>query len=108
MVKIKFKFPQFTFNNKFSENYNYALLCIKSLMYNKHLSQGYVADVLLEPIIKAVDSKIFSRFLGPFFVAGVVCLTAAVVFISYIIGLPYWWNKSPETTVFFWSLVTGF
>lgn len=99
MVKIKFKFPRLNFKTKFSEKYSYAILCIKSLMYNKHLSQSYIADILLEPIFKIVDSKIFSRFLGPFFVIGVICLTFAVVFISYMIGLPYWWQKSSEVTV---------
>ena len=34
-----------------------------------------------------------------FFVAAVCCLTASVVAIAYWIGLPYWWNKSPWTTV---------
>lgn len=99
MVKIKFKLPHLRFSNKFSEHYKYAILCIKSLMYNKHISQSYLADVCLEPIFKLVDSKIFSRFLGPFFVVAVSCLTAAVVVISYVIGLPYWWQKSPEITV---------
>lgn len=101
MVKIKFKFPQLRFNLscKLRENLNYLILCIKSLLYNKHLSQSYVADVCLEPIFKIVDSKIFSRFLGPFFIVAVTLLTAAVVFICYWIGLPYWWHKSPEMTV---------
>lgn len=100
MVKIKFKFPQFRLRNKLSEHCEYMILCIKSLMYNKHLNQSYIADVLIEPIIKIVDSKIFSRFLGPFFVVAVTCLTAAFVIICYWIGLPYWWHKSPEVTIF--------
>lgn len=64
MVKIKFKIPQFRLRNKFNENYEYLILCMKSLMYNHHLSQSYIADVLIEPIFKIVDSKIFSKFLG--------------------------------------------
>lgn len=68
MVKIKFKFPQirWRFRNKLSENYEYLILCIKSLMYNEHLIQSYVADICIEPIFKIVDSKIFSKFLGKF------------------------------------------
>lgn len=88
MVKFKFKTPfkSKSFKTKTTERrtydrYDYLILCIKSLMYNKHLSQAYVADVLIEPIFKIVDSKIFSKFLGPFFVVGVTCLTAAVVVI---------------------------
>lgn len=100
MVKIKFKFPRITFNKKFIEIYDYMVLCLKSLMYNKHLSQSYVADILIEPIFKIVDSKVFSKFLGPFFVLAVVSLTTAYVFICYWVGLPYWWEKSPEMTVF--------
>jgi palmitoyltransferase len=69
-------------------------------MYNSHLSQSYVADIFIEPIFKVVDSKIFSRFLGPFFVFAVVCLTSSYVIICYWIGLPYWWKKSPEMTIF--------
>lgn len=100
MVKIKFKFPQFALKNSYlRDKYNYTKLCIKSLFYNKHLSQSYVADVCLEPIFTIVDSKIFSRFLGPFFLVAVSCLTAAVVIISYWIGLPYWWEKSPAMTI---------
>ena len=100
MVKIKFKLPRLRLGSKIRDNFSYAALCLKSLMYNKHLSQGYIADVCIEPIIKVVDSKIFSRFLGPFFIVAVACLTLAVVVISYAIGLSYWWKKSPETTVF--------
>lgn len=86
MVKIRFKTPNVKL--KINEKWNYFKLCFKSLFYNHHLSQSYVADILLEPIFKIVDSKIFSRFLGPFFVATVCILTFAVVFICYMIGLP--------------------
>lgn len=99
MVKIKFRSPKIP-NSKLKENFEYFLLCTKSLMYNKHLNQSYVADILIEPIFKVVDSKVFSKFLGPFFVICVICLTAAYVFICYWIGLPYWWKKSQEMTVF--------
>lgn len=105
MVKIKFKLPRlslrkFAWRNKLSESFEYLVLCTKSLFFNQHLSQSYIADICLEPIFKIVDSKFFSRFLGPFFIAAVSCLTAAVVYIAYWVGLPHWWNKSPETTIF--------
>lgn len=29
---------------------------------------------------------------------GVACLTASVVFIAHWIGIPFWWNKSPNFT----------
>uniref|UniRef100_A0A6B2E9F6 Palmitoyltransferase n=1 Tax=Phlebotomus kandelakii TaxID=1109342 RepID=A0A6B2E9F6_9DIPT len=77
--------------------YAYTLVCIKSLMYNHHLNQSYVSDVCMEPIFWFVDN--FTHLLGPFFVVGVACLTSAVVFISYWIGLPYWWEKNREATV---------
>lgn len=64
MVKIKFKFPRLRVDNKFSESYEYLILCLKSLMFNQHLSQSYVADILIEPIFKVVDSKFFSKYLG--------------------------------------------
>jgi palmitoyltransferase len=101
MVKIDFKLPQMRLpKTRLRENYDYIILCVKSLCFNKHLSQSYIADILIDPIFKVVDSKIFSTFLGPFFVCAVVCLTAAYVFICYWIGFPYWWAKSPEMTVF--------
>uniref|UniRef100_A0A7G3AM91 Palmitoyltransferase n=1 Tax=Lutzomyia longipalpis TaxID=7200 RepID=A0A7G3AM91_LUTLO len=77
--------------------YDYTLLCIQSLMYNHHLNGSYVSDICMEPIFWFVDN--FTHLLGPFFVIGVACLTSAVVFISYWIGLPYWWAKSHEATV---------
>nr|CAD7200079.1 unnamed protein product [Timema douglasi] len=38
-------------------------------------------------------------FNDKFFVFSVCGLTASVIVIAYWIGLPYWWNKSPMTTV---------
>jgi palmitoyltransferase len=98
MAKIKFKTPDFRLMMR--ERLSYVNLCIKSLFFNAHLSQSYFADILLEPIFKFVDTKVFSRFLGPFFVITVCCLTTAVVFICYYIGLPYWMRKSEAMTVF--------
>ncbi|CAO1431493.1 unnamed protein product [Diamesa serratosioi] len=96
MVKIKFKFPNFQRRNF---RYEYIILCIKSLMYNKHLSQSYIADVCMEPIFTIVDSHYFSRFLGPFFIVAVTILTTAVVVISYWIGFYWWWETSRVMTV---------
>jgi palmitoyltransferase len=99
MVKIKFRLPQLRFNTKVHENLEYFVYCLKSIFFNQHLNQSYVADILIEPILKVVDSKVFSKFLGPFFVVAVIGLTTAYVFICYWIGLPYWWKISPEVTI---------
>lgn len=62
------------------------------------MNQSYFSDVAMEPIFWFVDN--FTHLLGPFFVIGVACLTSAVVFVAFWIGLPFWWNKSPAATVF--------
>ncbi|PSN56799.1 putative palmitoyltransferase ZDHHC16 [Blattella germanica] len=72
-------------------------ISVYSLFYNHFMDQGYMADVCMEPMFWFVDN--FTKFLGPFFVAAVCCLTASVVAIAYWIGFPYWWNKSPWATV---------
>lgn len=80
------------------------------------MNQSYFSDVAMEPIFWFVDnfthllgklSVMFlisllhlTFFVGPFFVIGVACLTSAVVFVAFWIGLPFWWNKSPTATVF--------
>ncbi|KAL1122961.1 hypothetical protein AAG570_003285 [Ranatra chinensis] len=51
----------------------------------------------MEPMFWFVDN--FAKFLGPFFVACVIVLMTFVICTSYYIGLPYWWNRSPPTTV---------
>ncbi|XP_014369857.2 palmitoyltransferase ZDHHC16 [Papilio machaon] len=73
-------------------------LTIQSLTYNEHMSQSYVIDCLLEPIFWIVDN--FAGNLGQVFVFCVSVLTAAVVFIAYWIGLPFWWQRDPYTTIF--------
>ncbi|XP_075222474.1 palmitoyltransferase ZDHHC16 isoform X2 [Lycorma delicatula] len=77
-------------------NYANMKLCIQSLFGNCHLNQSYAADVCMEPIIWFVDN--FATFLGPFFVACVICLMTAVIMICYWIGLPYWWERSQYAT----------
>ncbi|KAL0269883.1 UNVERIFIED_CONTAM: hypothetical protein PYX00_007470 [Menopon gallinae] len=72
-------------------------ITIKSLFYNYFLDQNYVADVLMEPIFYFVDN--FTKVLGPFFIIAASGLTISVVVICYMIGLPYWWRRSPEVTV---------
>ena len=52
----------------------------------------------MEPMFWFVDN--FTKMLGPFFIAAVSCLTTCIVLICYVIGLPYWWKKSPITTIF--------
>lgn len=118
MTKIKLKLPKLKFQ-MIREYFSYSLLCLKSLGYNHHLSQSYctgrsfnfytfsyltliylILDILIEPIFKIVDSKIFSLWLGPFFVVAVVALISSIVFFCYYIGLPYWWALSQEISIF--------
>uniref|UniRef100_A0AAG5D277 Palmitoyltransferase n=1 Tax=Anopheles atroparvus TaxID=41427 RepID=A0AAG5D277_ANOAO len=82
--------------------WQYGKQCIRSLTYNHHMNQSYASDVCMEPIFWFVDN--FTHLLGPFFVFAVICLTTAVVAICYWIGLPYWWNRNPYTTVFLLSV----
>lgn len=39
-----------------------AILTVRSLTYNEHMSQSYAIDILLEPIFWIVDN--FAKFLG--------------------------------------------
>ncbi|KAJ8686787.1 hypothetical protein QAD02_022581 [Eretmocerus hayati] len=78
-------------------------IVIKSLFYNHYLNWAYVGDTLLEPVLWFVEN--FTAFLGPVFVVMISFLTALMVFIAYYIGLPYWWDKSPEFT--FVLLISG-
>jgi palmitoyltransferase len=98
MVKITFRLPNLSVK-KISNSYNYLWLCVKSLFYNEHLSQSYLADILLQPIFKLVDSRIFSRYLGRFFVFIVWLLTSIVVYTCYVVGFPYYWQKSRTLTI---------
>lgn len=75
-----------------------VILTGQSLTYNEHLSQNYVIDILLEPIFWFVDN--FAKYLGKVFVFCVTILTTAVVAIAYWVGLPYWWQRCPYTTIF--------
>ncbi|XP_055381447.1 palmitoyltransferase ZDHHC16 [Condylostylus longicornis] len=95
MVKIFWKPKNLVYS--FLNKINTFKLCIRSLTYNEHMNQSYASDVCMEPIFWFVDN--YTHLLGPFFVCGVAVLTAAVVYICYWIGLPWWWNKSPEMTV---------
>ncbi|XP_044741783.1 palmitoyltransferase ZDHHC16B [Chrysoperla carnea] len=98
------------FRSKFRQLWEKWRLTILSLMYNEFCDQSYVADVCMEPIFWFVNN--FTSVLGTFFVVAVCTLTTSVVSIAYWIGLPYWWNKSPITTVFLviignWLLVNN-
>ncbi|XP_072931082.1 palmitoyltransferase ZDHHC16 [Epargyreus clarus] len=73
-------------------------LTVRSLTYNEHMNQSYAIDILLEPIFWFVDN--FASYLGKVFVFCVSILTSAVVFVAYWVGLPYWWQRCPYTTVF--------
>ncbi|XP_051162742.1 palmitoyltransferase ZDHHC16 [Leptopilina boulardi] len=80
------------------EKYRRLLIIVKSLFYNDFLSWSYVCDILLEPIFWFVEN--FTSSLGPVFVTIVSLLKVFIVFIAYWIGLPYWWEKSPTSTIF--------
>ncbi|XP_048005288.1 palmitoyltransferase ZDHHC16 [Leguminivora glycinivorella] len=82
----------------FGCKYAQLALTARSLTYNEHMSQSYAVDFMLEPIFWFVDN--FASYLGRVFVFCVTVLTTAVVAIAYWVGLPYWWQKSPYTTVF--------
>lgn len=99
MGKVRWRCKEFpkTLVETFRTRLRYLKLCLQSLTYNKHMNQSYASDVCMEPIFWFVDN--YTHLLGPFFVVGVAFLTAAVVFIAYWIGLPYWWNKSPKFTI---------
>lgn len=99
MVKIRLKTPEII-QLRLKDRFNYFIICVKSLFYNHHLSQSYIADILLEPIFKIVDSRVFKKFLGPLFVLCCILLTGSVVIACYYVGLPYWWKKSQEVTIF--------
>lgn len=99
-MKIKLKNPfRSTAATSARAYIDYSIYCIKSLMFNQHLSQGYVADVLMEPLIKVLDGKFFRKVLGPLFVVVVIVLTSIYVFICYWIGLPWFWRRSQELTI---------
>ncbi|XP_011500193.1 PREDICTED: probable palmitoyltransferase ZDHHC16 [Ceratosolen solmsi marchali] len=82
-------------------NFNQMLLrfriTFKSLFYNHYLNWNYVCDTLLEPILWFVEN--FTACLGPVFIVMVSLLTILIVYIAYYIGLPYWWEKSPEFAI---------
>ncbi|KAK3851112.1 hypothetical protein Pcinc_040098 [Petrolisthes cinctipes] len=78
--------------------YYLFIYTFKAIFYNEFISYGYVLEVAMEPMIWVVDH--FSKALGPILVFGVVSLTSTIVAIVYIIGLPYYWNKSPTLTCF--------
>ncbi|XP_030031875.1 palmitoyltransferase ZDHHC16B isoform X2 [Manduca sexta] len=62
------------------------------------MSQSYAIDFMMEPIFWFVDN--FAKYLGKVFVFCVTILTSLVVVIAYWVGLPYWWQRCPYTSVF--------
>ncbi|KAL0902570.1 hypothetical protein ABMA27_000407 [Loxostege sticticalis] len=102
MVVIKWKFQWRRIFWQIKEyivwKYTQAVLTMRSLTYNEHMSHGYAVDCMLEPIFWFVDN--FAASLGKVFVFCVSVLTAAVVVISYWVGLPYWWQRDPYIATF--------
>ncbi|XP_069940744.1 palmitoyltransferase ZDHHC16 isoform X1 [Cherax quadricarinatus] len=78
--------------------YDLFILTMKALFYNEFVNMSYVLEVFMEPMVWIVDH--FTKVLGPILVGGVITLTSSVVSIVYIIGLPYYWQKSPILTCF--------
>ncbi|XP_042214404.1 palmitoyltransferase ZDHHC16A-like isoform X2 [Homarus americanus] len=78
--------------------YELFIFTMTALFYNEFVNMGYCLEVMMEPMVWVVDH--FTKILGPILVFGVVSLTSSVVSIVYIIGLPYYWEKSPELTCF--------
>ncbi|KAK7603810.1 hypothetical protein V9T40_003809 [Parthenolecanium corni] len=76
---------------------NHLKLWFLSLFYNHFCTWTYVFDTALAPLFWIVDN--YSGKLGQSFVAICCVLLGCVVGICYWIGLPYWWNKSPPTTI---------
>lgn len=81
----------------------YGLLYIRylfnSAFFNTdHANASRIADTLLEPLFWFIDN--YTHVIGPAFVVAVFLLTSVVVSICYYVGLPWWWNRSPTTTVF--------
>jgi len=67
-----------------------------TLFYHYSFSYDYCFDTVLEPIFWFIDE--FMKCLGPFFVAAVIMLIGIVVGVAHLLGLPFWWSKSPEFT----------
>ncbi|CAG2061171.1 unnamed protein product, partial [Timema podura] len=59
----------------------------------------YGTHVLVCGQLHKVSRTALPGIVFQFFVFSVCGLTASVIMIAYWIGLPYWWNKSPMTTV---------
>ncbi|XP_063980173.1 palmitoyltransferase ZDHHC16 isoform X1 [Diachasmimorpha longicaudata] len=81
----------------FKTKWRRFIIASNTLFYNDFMSWGYACDIVMEPICWFVEN--FTAVLGPILVAMVTTLTAAIVYIAYYIGLPYWWGKSPLSTI---------
>ena len=79
-----------------------------TLFYHSHVSLDYSMDVLAEPMISFIE--LYTRFLGCFFVSGVLVMISIVVFTAHTIGFTFWWNRSPLITcclcaIGYWLLI---
>ncbi|XP_074594488.1 palmitoyltransferase ZDHHC16 isoform X2 [Brevipalpus obovatus] len=96
---LPFKFPALYIIRK----YQLLKITFLSLFYNEQADFNYCVDTLLEPIYWFVDN--YTKALGPFFVFVVVSLLSSFVVIAYLIGLPFWLERSPTITAI--ALVLG-
>lgn len=76
---------------------------MRSLFSNDHIDSGYIADTLMEPMFWFVDH--FTESLGPIFVVLVIITLFVYVTIAYVIGLPFWLEKSYFVTAI--ALIIG-
>lgn len=78
--------------NRLKNKMQLLRIVLASLFYNSFMDIYYICDTALEPLFWFVDH--FTRFFGPVFVFGVCALTASVVVITYVVGIPYWWHHN--------------
>ena len=87
----------------FSYRWMLMSLTMRSLFSNDHIDSGYIADTLMEPMFWFVDH--FTESLGPIFVVLVIITLFVYVAIAYVIGLPFWLEKSYFVTAI--ALILG-
>ncbi|CAG7729050.1 unnamed protein product [Allacma fusca] len=96
-----FTFPKVSTTHKLK-------LWFLTLFYHSSFSFDYCVDVVVEPVFWFVDH--FTKLLGRFFVCLVCVLIFEVTFVAHVLGIPFWWDRSPVFTLIlivigYWILV---